>query len=92
MREILVDWRELGVFLSMEWIEWPTIGEEKLTATNDPGRKNIVTAAIVIMLELSFLVSSAIRFDVLAISRLVLLSAWLARLKKRLMRIFVRAL
>ena len=50
------------------------LGERVLTETNVPGRKSMVIAAMVIIDELSFFASSAIRFDVFAISMLVRLS------------------
>jgi hypothetical protein len=52
-------------------------GEENTTGqteTNVPGRNNMVTAAMVIMDELSLLVSSAIAFEVRAMSMLMRLS------------------
>ena len=45
-----------------------------LTETKVPGRKSMVIAAMVIIDELSLFASSAIRFDVLAISMLMRLS------------------
>lgn len=46
----------------------------KIADTKVPGRKSIVTAAMVIIDELSFLASSAIFLEVLAIWMFILLS------------------
>ena len=59
---------------------------------NVPGRKSIVIAAIVIIDELSLSVASAILLEVWAISILIRLSLWLARLKYKLIRTCVRVL
>lgn len=66
--------------------------KEKPTETKVAGRNIMVTAAIVIIEELSFRVSSAMLLDISAIFRLVRLSPWLARLKNRSMRILVRVM
>lgn len=47
-----------------------------LTATNVPGRKTIVNAAIVFMASLSRLVSKAILLEASAIAMFVRLSCW----------------
>ena len=67
-------------------------GERVLTETNVPGRKSMVIAAMVIIDELSLFASSAIRFDVFAISMLVRLSFWLAMLKNRSIHMVVRVI
>ena len=53
----------------------------RMAETNVPGRNNMVIVAMVIMEELSRRVASAMRLEVCAMERLVLLSDWLARLK-----------
>jgi len=55
--------------------------DTSLTVTKVPGRNTTVTAARVIIDRLSFLFSSEMLLDIEAISRFVLLSVCVARLK-----------
>jgi len=64
----------------------------KIEQINVPGRKNIVTAAIVIIDELSRCVAIDILEVRLAISKFVRLSLWAAKLKKRLIQTLVLSL
>ena len=64
----------------------------QLTEMNVPGRNTIVTAAIVIIEELSRLVSKAILAVRSAMSKFVLLSTWADMLKRRFIISLVRSL
>jgi hypothetical protein len=60
---------------------WALPGEVGLTAMKVPGRKKVVSTAMIFMAELSCLLAAAISLESFARLMLILLSDWAIRLK-----------